>query len=302
MTEYLIGTGGWAYLNVPGKPPLKTYSKIFNSVEVNYTFYEYPDVRTVEHWRRVVPRDFVFTVRCHQDLTHRIGLRPVEEAYRVFNRMINYCRILEAPFLHLETPKSYVLDDTSLREAKDFFSSVSLKGVRVAWEIRSAITENVVNLLRELDIVHSVDLSREEPAFKSDVVYTRLFGKGKHNIYQFVDEELEEIDKKVLKSEARRLVASFHGLRMSTDAVRFKEYKKTGAFLPVTSFTGVDSVRQVMSEDAEFPSSKEELVEDQGWKVVDVTADKRVRLSELLSKIPDKTYSNLNEVVKALEV
>lgn len=132
VTEYLIGTGGWAYLSVPGKSSLKAYSEIFNSVEVNYTFYEYPDAKTVERWRRIVPQDFTFTVRCHQDLTHRIGLRPVEEAYRVFNRMVGYCRVLEAPFLHLETPKNYVLDDTNLRQARDFLSSISLRGVRLA--------------------------------------------------------------------------------------------------------------------------------------------------------------------------
>lgn len=164
------------------------------------------------------------------------------------------------------------------------------------------ITEDVVSLMQDFGVVHSVDLSKEKPAFKSDVVYTRLFGKGKHNIYQFVDEELEEIDHRILKSEARRVVASFHGLRMNTDAIRFKEYKKTGAFLPVTSFTGADSVRQVMSEDAEFPSSKAKPIEHQGWKVVDLTSDKRVHLSELLLRIPDKTYSDLQEVVEALEV
>lgn len=169
-------------------------------------------------------------------------------------------------------------------------------------EVRSVITENVVNLMQDFDVVHSVDLSKEEPAFKSEVVYTRLFGKGEHNIYQFVDEELEEIDHRILRSEARRVIASFHGLRMNTDAIRFKEYKKTGAFLPVTSFTGADSVRQVMSEDAEFPSSKAKLIGHQGWKVVDLTSNKRVHLSELLSKIPEKTYNDLHEVVEALEV
>ena len=78
MVEYLVGTGGWAYFNVPGKQPLKAYSEVFNFVEVNYTFYEYPDVRRVERWRRAVPEDFTFSVRCNQDLTHTIGLKPVD--------------------------------------------------------------------------------------------------------------------------------------------------------------------------------------------------------------------------------
>jgi uncharacterized protein YecE (DUF72 family) len=301
VTKYLIGTGGWAYFKVPGESPLRAYSRIFNFVEVNYTFYKYPDTRMVEHWRRIVPADFTFAVRCHQDLTHRIGLKPVGEAYAVFSQMIGVCRVLEAPFLHLETPARCTFDEQSVKEVKEFFSTVNLKGVRLAWEVRGKMTNGIVNLMEDFGIVHSVDLSKELPAIKSDVVYTRLFGKGKHNIYQFTDEELEEIDGKILKSEAKVLIATFHGLRMNTDAARFKMYKEKGVFLPVTSFVGVDSARAVLSEDARFPSTKAELIDHQGWKVIDLKTDKRIHLSELLSKLPEKTYHSVEEVVQALE-
>jgi uncharacterized protein YecE (DUF72 family) len=121
LTNYLVGTGGWAYFKVSGKPSLKAYSELFNFVEVNYTFYEYPDTRMVEQWRRTVPDDFTFAVRCHQDLTHRIGLKPVDEAYYVLGRMMSYCGILDAPFLVLETPEGYVMDREAVDTAKDFF-------------------------------------------------------------------------------------------------------------------------------------------------------------------------------------
>ena len=300
VTQYLVGTGGWAYFNVPNK--LKSYSQIFNFTEVNYTFYEYPETGRVEAWRRTVPKDFVFSVRCHQDLTHRIGLKPVEEAYRVFDQMVSYCRILDAPFLVLETPASYVLDEERLKEAREFFSTIGQKGVRVVWEVRSPITTELTRLMQDLSIVHCVDLSREKPSFNSDVVYARLFGKGKHNIYQFTDEELVEINNRAAESKPKIAAMSYHGLRMNTDAIRFNQYKSTGTFPPVTSFTGADSARQVMSEDAQFPSSKAKLVEHQGWKVIDLRPDKRVHLSELLSKIPDKKYSDLDEVIKTLRV
>ena len=29
LVEYLVGTGGWAYFQVPGKPSLKAYSEVF---------------------------------------------------------------------------------------------------------------------------------------------------------------------------------------------------------------------------------------------------------------------------------
>jgi hypothetical protein len=215
--------------------------------------------------------------------------------------MIGYCRILNAPFLHLETPASYSLDDTKLAEAKDFFSTTNSKGVRLAWEIRSPLTEKAVNLLSDFNIVHSVDLSREEPALPSDVIYTRLFGKGKHNIYQFTDEELEEIDQRILKAETKTAVITYHGIRMNVDAIRFKKYKETGTFLPVTQFTGVDSARAVLSEDARFPSTRAELIEHQGWKVIDLTEERRVHLSDLLYKLPEKTYDSLEALARELE-
>jgi uncharacterized protein YecE (DUF72 family) len=301
LTKHLVGTGGWAYFKVPNKPSLKAYSEVFNFVEVNYTFYEYPDMQMVEQWQRTVPEDFTFAVRCHQDLTHRIGLKPVDEAYYVLSRMIAYCGILDAPFLVLETPASYVMNQEEVVRARDFLSSSNLRGVRLVWEVRAPVTAMVVDLLRDFNAIQCVDLSIETPSLESDIVYTRLFGKGKHNIYQFTDKELLAVDQEIESISPRIATLSYHGVRMNTDATRYIQYKKTGTFIPVTSFTGVDSARAVLSEDAHFPSSKSELIENQGWKVIDLTLDERVHLSELLSKVPDKTYNSVDEVTEALE-
>jgi uncharacterized protein YecE (DUF72 family) len=301
LTDYLIGTGGWAYFNVPGKPSLQAYSEVFNFVEVNYTFYEYPDTLMVERWRRMVPEDFTFAVRCHQDLTHRIGLKPVDEAYEVLGRMVFYCDLLESPFLVLETPASYVMDHEAVSSAMDFLSSASLRDVRLVWEVRAPVTAEVTNLMQDFNAVQCVDLSKETPSVESDIIYTRLFGKGQHNLYQFTDDELVAVDKEIDSISPRIAAMSYHGARMNTDAARYMQYKKTGKFLPVTSFTGIDSARAVLSEDARFPMSKPELIEKQGWKVVDLNMDRRVHLSELLAKIPEKTYNDIDEVAEALE-
>jgi uncharacterized protein YecE (DUF72 family) len=301
VADYLVGTGGWAYFKVPDKLPLKAYSEVFNFVEVNQTFYEYPDRRTVERWRRTVPDKFTFSVRCHQDLTHRIGLKPVDEAYYVFSQMVAYCEVLDAPFLILETPQSYALNQEAVDRARDFFSSVNLRGVRLVWEVRAPVTHAVIALMQDFNAVQCVDLSNEAPSVESDVVYSRLFGKGKHNIYQFTDSELLAVDKEVESIGPRIVALSYYGVRMHTDAVRFIQYKKTGTFMPVTGFTGVDSVRAVLAEDAVFPVSKAELIEQQGWKVVDLSVDERVHLSGLLVDIPEKTYNSIDEVASALE-
>jgi uncharacterized protein YecE (DUF72 family) len=302
MPDFLVGTGGWAYFKVPNKPSLEAYSEVFNFVEVNYTFYEYPNLRLVEGWRKTVPNDFTFSVRCHQDLTHKIGLKPTDEAHQVLGQMVNYCKILDSPFLVLETPANYILDKDRISDAKDFLKSATLNGVRLVWEIRSPITQQAIDLMADFNMIHSVDISTVKPVDWLDVGYSRLFGKGMHNIYQFTDEELQEIDRNASENKTKLVALSYHGARMITDAVRFAQYKKTGKFLPATAYTGLASARAVLSEDAVFPSTKQSLISDQGWKVVDITAEKRVHLSDLLSKISDNTYYSLKEVITALEV
>ncbi len=301
MTDYLIGTGGWAYFMVPDKSPLEAYSEVFSFVEVNYSFYEYPDSRMVEQWRRMVPNDFTFAVRCHQDLTHRIGLKPVDEAYNVLSKMVTYCEILDAPFLVLETPASYVFNKEEAKEARDLFSSSTLRGVNLVWEIRAPVTMEALNLMQDFNMIECVDLSTGAPSVESDIVYSRLFGKGKHNIYQFTDDELLTIDHEIENINPRIAALSYHGVKMNMDVARYMQYKKTGTFVPITEFTGVDSARAVLFEDTHFPLSKSELMENQGWKVIDLTLHKRVHLAELLVNIPDKIYNDVDEVAEALE-
>ena len=40
-----IGAGGWAYFQVPGSDSLTAYSKAFDFVEVNSTFYTTPSIK-----------------------------------------------------------------------------------------------------------------------------------------------------------------------------------------------------------------------------------------------------------------
>jgi len=301
LTDYLIGTGGWAYFKVPDQPPLKAYSKIFNFVEVNYTFYEYPDSQMVERWRRTVPSDFIFSVRCHRELTHKIGLKPVDEAYTVLSRMLDYCNILGSPFLVLETPVSYVINYEERKNAGELLSSFAFQGVNLVWEMRAPVTKEALYLMQDFNIIECVDFSIAAPSVESDIVYSRLFGKGKHNIWQFTDDELLAIDHKVKSINPRIIAMSYHGVKMNIDAARYMKYKKTGTFIPITDFTGINSARAVLFEDTHYPLSKTELIEKQGWKVIDLTLDKRVHLSDLLVNIPDKTYNSINDLTEALE-
>ncbi len=296
MSRVYIGAGGWAYFQVPGMDSLTAYAKAFDFVEVNSTFYTNPSIEIVRSWRRRVPDDFMFSVRCHKDLTHKYLLSPRKESYEILARSIRICSELRAEILHIQTPPSFDPDE-KIKDIRDLLSSTDLGSIKLAWEIRGRVGQRTIELMRDLGIIHCTDISRESPAVDSDILYTRLFGQGEHNLYQFDDAELSEIDRRVKDKRREEAYLTFHGARMYSDAARLKVYEKSGTFPKVT---GLESLKAVLEEDAKFPASKSELIEKQGWKVFDLTEKEHVHASTLLEKLPERKYASVNEVISAV--
>jgi len=183
---------------------------------------------------------------------------------------------------------------------------MSLQKLRLALEIRGAMSPQLppelLKTMQDYNIVHCTDLSRGEmPAYESDTLYTRLFGRGKHNVYQPTDGELLEIDNRASSGKSEKIVMSFHFVRMYKDAARLKTYKQSGKFPMVTRSTGLASLEEVLSEDTRFPSTKQELMRSQGWKILDLTQTERIHVGDLLKKLPEATYNNLDEVADRLK-
>jgi uncharacterized protein YecE (DUF72 family) len=307
MQEYLIGAGGWAYFQVPGMHPLVAYSKAFNFVEVNSTFYQIPSLKEVKNWRRLVPPDFQFSVRTSRKITHDLKMKPSPKAFETFEVMKRMCDVLNADILHFQVPPSISQSPALSETLRDFLGSVNFGGLRFAFEIRKApaseLSPELAKVLQDYNIVHCIDLSKGEvPAYQSDVLYSRLFGKGYHNVYQPTDEELVEVDKKALSGDFQKIVMSFHFARMYKDAARLKAYKQTGKFPKVTRSTGLQSLEEVLSEDARFPATRQELTSNQGWKLFDLAEDKRLLASEYFQKLPERTYSSISDVIDTLRL
>jgi len=305
LDDYLIGTGGWAYFRVLGLPSLVAFSRVFDFVEVNSTFYMVPSLRGVETWRRRVQPEFEFSVRCNRIVTHKHQFQPNEEAYNTFDRMIAICKALRADILHMQTPPTFKPKADNAKRLDSFMASVDPKGIRLALEVRGAnqaLSPHFIKVMQDHNMIHSIDLSKdEEPAYKSDILYSRLFGKGPHNIYQPTDQELRKIDDKASAKDHKKVIVSFHFINMYKDAARLKTYKETGKFPMATKSTGLKSLQEVLRKDAKFPSNKPQLIQHQGWKIIDLTEHERVRASDVLQKLPEKTYKSLDDLICTLK-
>jgi hypothetical protein len=58
--------------------------------------------------------------------------------------------------------------------------------------------------MQDFGIIQSVDLSVKKPQLCSELAYSRLFGKGKHNVWQFTDDELAEIERNAEETGEKR--------------------------------------------------------------------------------------------------
>jgi uncharacterized protein YecE (DUF72 family) len=298
LVEILIGTGGWSYFNVPGDR-LRAYASAFKTVEVNSTYYMIPPLSMVEKWRKRVPDDFEFTVRCNQELIPRLQADPVSSSLRLYDEMKKICSVLDAKIMHIQIPSDFILDNANLSKTEQFLSMIDTSNPGMAWEIRSLENEGKDNLLRILQrhsVIHCVDLSKEESPVNDNIIYSRLFGKGEHNIYQFTNTELKEISGRVRASAASKAYLNFHGTRMYKDAARISIYEATGTFPKVTSGIGISSVIEVLEEDARFPSTTSELIMSQGWKVCEWNTGQQLHLSEILSRIEEKRFVSINDL------
>jgi len=286
---------------------MKRYHENFCVVELNKTFYEYPRVSTVLGWRKNAPKDFEFTVKTHQDVSHKFKLK-VEDSVEAFSKMKEVCRILEARVLLIQTPGSFRTD--KMEDAHEFFREVDREDLVLVWETRgasweeTATRERLSELLCEEGVTHVTDPLRSMPAYVGDVAYFRLHGLGERMYYyQYADAELVQLHKliRLFESKGKEVFVFFNNLSMLEDGLRFVTYLKKGEFPSLTGAVGLDSVRKVM-ERTRFPMVKSELLKRLGWRVVELEVGRQVRLESLLKDIPSKMYGSVEEVLREIRL
>jgi uncharacterized protein YecE (DUF72 family) len=88
-----LGTQGWNYdawagpfypENTKAVDYLTVYSRAFDTVEVDSTFYATPPSKTVRGWAQRTPPGFVFSLKMPQEITHERRFRGVEDLAREF--------------------------------------------------------------------------------------------------------------------------------------------------------------------------------------------------------------------------
>jgi uncharacterized protein YecE (DUF72 family) len=149
-----LGTMGWSYsfwkiypAEMKSKQYLNEYSKRFNSVEINNTFYRIPKRDTVKNWTEQVPQDFRFAIKFPQSITHSKDLLYDHEKLEVFLNRINDLGLKKGPLL-LQFPPWLKQSNTS--KLKDLINALPKDNIyAVEFRHNDWFTEKTFRLLKE---------------------------------------------------------------------------------------------------------------------------------------------------------
>ncbi len=196
-----IGTSGWSYdhwenvLYPPGLPTarrLARYVEVFDTVELNASFYRWPRDSTFAGWRTRLPEGFTMTVKAHRGLTHFRRLSTPEPWVERFERCwaaLGERREMLLVQLHPELER----DDARL----EHFLAVMPDQIPVAVEFRHPSWDDdaVYHLLERHGATYVVTSGAHLPCVlraTSSRVYVRMHGPDPDVLYagSYSDDDL----------------------------------------------------------------------------------------------------------------
>jgi uncharacterized protein YecE (DUF72 family) len=220
-----------------------SYYSQLPAVEIQHTFYQPPQISTLEKWRAEAPPDFEFTIKAWQLITHQASSPTyqrmkrkltdeekqgagsfrsspiVREAWDVTKAC---AQALQTKMILFQCPASFRPTKENIGNMRKFFRKLNAQrdGLNFPWEPRGAWPrELVTELCGELDLWHVVDPFKERTVTPKRC-YFRLHGRRGWR-YQYEDGELEELS--LMLPEGVESYVFFNNIKMREDAARFKE-------------------------------------------------------------------------------
>ena len=182
-----VGCSGWTYSGWRGAFYPKTienwqrlsyYSRFFNFVEVDSTFYYVPSRSVIQGWKNKTPDDFKFTFKFPQVITHVNKLERVSKYLPYFFHVLE--PILDKTLMLLIQLPSYMSAKVGLESLAHFLDKLDNR-YRYALEVRESswFDVNIYDFLKENDItlVWRVREDLKTPTFvTTDTIYLRFIG------------------------------------------------------------------------------------------------------------------------------
>jgi uncharacterized protein YecE (DUF72 family) len=232
--NFKVGTCGF------GRTRKDEFAKQLNCVEIQHTFYNPPQVKTLEKWRAEMPEGFEFTLKAWQMITHEPGsptyrrlkrelteketleagaFKPTETVADGWRRTLESAKALGARTILFQCPAKFTQTAEHVNDLRRFFKQIDRGEMIFAWEPRGKTWDDktILKICNDLDLCHVVDPFKARTV-TPDKIYYRLHGIGGWR-YEYEQGEIEELAS-MMRDDGVSYVF-FNNREMFADAVRF---------------------------------------------------------------------------------
>jgi uncharacterized protein YecE (DUF72 family) len=197
LDKLFLGTSGWSYKEWIGpfyskedKSMLRAYTKVFNTVEIDSTFYRYPSKGMVMGWTKYTPEGFIFTAKLPQLITHE---RKLDLSLGIEEDLQKFIELMEP--LSLSGKLGCILIQLPPRfdyrpQQMESFLKILPTHVKFAAEFRdhSWIRQETWTLLERYKVAYTIvdePLLPPEVHITSNIAYFRWHGRGDRPWYDY---------------------------------------------------------------------------------------------------------------------
>lgn len=202
------------------------YYHHFWVVELQKTFYQPPDLATVQKWQLIThpPTSPTYRRLClsiPEKVKKNYGyFKPTEEILTAWAKIDEICQNLGTKVIVFQCPASFTPTQEHKRNLRKFFRSIERRDYIFCWEPRGKWNDyEIESLCKELGLVHCVDPFKSKPTY-GKIKYFRLHGIGGYR-YRYTNEDLKNLKTKQLKRT--QVYYMFNNMYMFEDAVRFQK-------------------------------------------------------------------------------
>jgi len=186
------------------KHRLTYYATLFNSIEINSSFYKVPMPVTFTKWTHLVPQDFQFTIKLWREITHRRGFSFDPEDIALFMKAAANLDDKKGCLL-IQLPPS--VSWNKLGQLEKMLTLVHASDVPPAWRLavefrdRSWYRQETCDLLDRFQaslVLHDIPASAiHTPNGKAGFVYIRFHGIRGDYKGSYSREQLQEYAEKI---------------------------------------------------------------------------------------------------------
>lgn len=230
MQKWFIGCSGFYYPEwkdrfYPQKLAkskwFEYYTTQFNTLELNNTFYRFPEIKTLDSWYKRSPADFIFSVKAPRSITHYNKFSDSEDLLNEFYNVTSEglkeklgCILFQLPpNLHMSDEKLELI----LKSLNPTFNNV------IEFRHESWWNDNVYKALGDKNITFC---GMSHPKLPNDIImntstiYYRFHGVPKLYKSEYLEKLLEDFASQIVNSKQAEKIFVYFNNTMDLAAIK----------------------------------------------------------------------------------